>query len=176
MEIIDFLKKNKEQARGIFTKGEIEIIEKQINGIRLTQSEKNRLSRNIRRKLNFISELLKFENEFELKQGTRIKKLIENVKERILENKHYSKIKRITVFGSSVKGQRTFRSDVDMAVEFDKIDKEEAIKFRLEIMRGLDEDLDLQVYNTLPDKIKNEIDKEGKVIYERKNTRENRRY
>jgi hypothetical protein len=38
-------------ARKIFGAKELKIIEKQLFGVRLTQSEKNRLSRDIRRKL-----------------------------------------------------------------------------------------------------------------------------
>ena len=45
------------QILKIFGKKEIEINRKQLNGERLTQSEKNRLSRDIRQKLNFIEKL-----------------------------------------------------------------------------------------------------------------------
>ncbi len=176
MELLSFLKKNKENARGIFAKGEIEIIEKQLNGIKLTQSERNRLSRNIRRKLKFISELSKFNEDFELKQGIGIKRFIDEIKAYILDSKYFSRINKIILFGSTAEGERTFRSDIDIAVEFYRIDKKEALKFRLEIMRNFNEKMDLQVYNFLPDKIKKDIDEKGKIIYERKDRRKDTRY
>ena len=61
----EFLKKNK-NARRIFGKKELEIIFKQLDGLPLTQSERNRLSRDIKPKLDFIKAVSKFENEFEL--------------------------------------------------------------------------------------------------------------
>lgn len=70
MNLLKLLKEN-ENARKIFGKRELKIIEKQLFGINLTQSEKNRLSRDIRRKLEFIREAVKFSDEFELKKGTR---------------------------------------------------------------------------------------------------------
>jgi hypothetical protein len=42
MEFLQFLKSN-ENTRKIFGKRELKIIEKQLNGINLTQSERNRL-------------------------------------------------------------------------------------------------------------------------------------
>jgi len=36
-------------------------------------------------------------------------------------------------------------------------------------MRKINEKVDIQVYNLLPDKIKNEIDLKGRKLYERKN-------
>ena len=68
MNLIDFLKKSKD-SRKIFGAGELKIIEKQLLGINLTQSEKNRLSRDIRKKLGFIKEASRFEEEFILKKG-----------------------------------------------------------------------------------------------------------
>ncbi len=56
MGMLQFLKKN-ENTRKIFGVRELKIIEKQLLGINLTQSEKNRLSRDIRKK--FWSNYLK---------------------------------------------------------------------------------------------------------------------
>ena len=92
MNLIQFLKTN-ENSRKIFGEREIKIIEKQINGISLTQSEKNRLSRDIRRKLQFIKEISKFENEFDLKKAQSIKEIIQEAKEIILEHPFKNKIK-----------------------------------------------------------------------------------
>ena len=59
-------------ARKIFGKRELKIIQKQMLGIKLTQSEKNRLSRDIRKKLIFIQEISKYSKEFDLKYGQTI--------------------------------------------------------------------------------------------------------
>ena len=70
MSLINLLK-NKD-ARKIFGKRELKIIEKQLQGISLTQSEKNRLSRDIRKKFEFISKVSGFKEEFKLKKGAYI--------------------------------------------------------------------------------------------------------
>ena len=166
MSLLKFLSKN-EDARKIFGKRELKIIEKQLNGINLSQSEKNRLSRDIRRKLNFIREVSKFEDEFDLKKGSIVKEIVNETKEVILNSKYLSRIKKIILFGSSIENKRTFRSDIDIAVEFDEISKKEASEFRIKILGQSKEAVDVQVYNVLPEKIKKEIDLKGKVIYER---------
>ena len=76
------------------------------------------------------------------------------------------KIRKIYLFGSVAEGAHIFRSDIDIAVEFDKITLKEATKFRIKF--NYSEKIDVQVYNILPEKLKKEINK-GKIIYERKN-------
>jgi cell division protein ZapE len=75
MDLIRFLKENK-NSRKIFGAREIKIIEKQLLGINLTQSEKNRLSRDIRKKFDFITDIKNFDFNFNLKKGTTIKNKI----------------------------------------------------------------------------------------------------
>ena len=53
MSLINIIKTNKD-IRKIFGKKELVIIEKQLLGVSLTQSEKNRLSRDIRKKFEVI--------------------------------------------------------------------------------------------------------------------------
>ena len=159
------LVKTKPELRKLFGKRELKIIEKQLLGVRLTQSEKNRLSRDIRKKLQVVKELAKYEGEFELKKSDENKKLIANVKRLVLEDELANNVKRIITFGSSIEKENTLLSDLDIAVEFDKIDEKEAVMFRLRIARSTPDRLDIQVYNVLPDKIKKQIDEKGKVIY-----------
>ena len=125
MRLLNFLSKN-EGARKIFGKRELKIIEKQLSGINLTQSEKNRLSRDIRKKLDFIKEISRFSEEFELKKGSDIKKIVNESKEVILESDYFKNIKRIILFGSGVENQRSFRSDIDIAVDFFNVTSREA--------------------------------------------------
>ncbi len=168
MNLINFLKKSTE-ARKIFGKKELKIIEKQLLGINLTQSEKNRLSRDIRKKLEFIRDISKFSDEFNLKKSGDIKKMVDEAIEIIKESRWFPRIKKIILFGSTVENQRTFRSDVDIAVLFDEINLREATEFRIKTY--VNDNIDIQVYNVLPEKIKREIDLKGKVLYERENRR-----
>jgi len=165
MNLIQFLKTN-ENTRKVFGKRELKIIEKQLMGINLTQSEKNRLSRDIRKKLDFIKEISKFSEDFEIKKAGIIKELINESKEKILESKYFPRIKKILLFGSVVENKLTTNSDIDIAVEFDKIDLREATLFRIEIQGRVNDRVDIQVFNILPKKIKTSILKTNKVLYE----------
>jgi len=171
MNLIQFLKKN-ENTRKIFGQRELKIIEKQLNGINLTQSEKNRLSRDIRKKFQFIKEISKFE-DFSLKKASIVRDIINEAKEEILEHPLRNKIEKIILFGSVVKNDISIRSDIDIAVLFDKINKKEAFDFRRRVMGQLPDKVDVQVFNVLPEKVKKSILKNHKVLYE--NERRNRK-
>lgn len=164
MNIIEFLKENK-NTRKIFGQREIKIIEKQLNGINLTQSEKNRLSRDIRKKLQFIKEISRFNDEFELKKSSEVKKKVNETTKIILEHQLRNKIKKIILFGSVVENKMTIRSDIDIAILFDNIAKKEAFDFRKKILGQVHDKIDIQVFNTLPEEIQKEINKKGKVLY-----------
>ncbi len=166
MNLIHFLKQNT-NTRKIFGQRELKIIEKQRWGIPLTQSEKNRLSRDIRPKFQFMQEITRHDFDFKLKKGGKVKELIENAKEIILNHRLRKKIKRITLYGSTIDNTRTFRSDIDIAVEFDEITKEDAFDFRVSIAAKASDTIDVQVYNVLPDKITKEIKEKGRILYER---------
>lgn len=156
-------------ARKIFGQRELKIIEKQLLGIALTQSEKNRLSRDIRKKFEFIAKASRFEDEFALKKGAETKHKIGQIKEIILQDPLHKKIQKITLFGSFVENTFTFRSDLDIAVTFNGITLSEATLFRKRVLGKAPESADIQVYNILPVKIQREIYFKGKVLYEREN-------
>jgi len=168
VNLLHILERNPD-IRKIFGKRELIIIKKQLLGVKLTQSEKNRLSRDIRKKFDAIQELAKFKGEFNIKKGSDIKEIIEEAKEIILESKLSHKIKKIILFGSAAENQLTLSSDLDIAVEFTKIDEKEATQFRIDTMGKASDKVDIQVFNVLPSKIKKEIKGKGKVIYEREN-------
>jgi len=163
MNLTEFLRKD-QNARKIFGKREIDIIEKQVNGISLTQSEKNRLSRDVRKKFEFIKEINRYDFDFELKKGSEIKKIINETKEQIL-NSAFRGVEEIVLFGSAVENKLTFRSDIDIAVKFKKIDVREATKFRAFISGRVNKKVDIQVYNVLEEKIKKEIGSKGKTVW-----------
>lgn len=164
MNLLQFLKKTSE-ARKIFGQRELKIIEKQLNGINLTQSEKNRLSRDIRKKLEFIKEISQFEKEFDLKKGRLINSMISETKEAVLEHPLRNKIKKIILFGSFVENKLTIKSDIDIAVEFFDITKKQAFDFRKNILGKVSEKMDVQVFNFLPEKVKKEIIKNNRILY-----------
>jgi|TARA_B100001971_G_C18123598_1_gene500771 predicted nucleotidyltransferase len=164
LEFKEFLKNNK-NARKIFGKKEIAIILKQLEGVSLTQSEKNRLSRDIRPKLQLIKEISEFEDEFEIKKGSDNKKVFDKAKKLILNDKLKHKIKAILLFGSHSKGIVTKRSDIDICVIFTDISLEEATKFRIRISGEFPKKVDIQVFNILPQKIKRSIAGNHKILY-----------
>ncbi len=166
MSLLNFLSES-EKARKVFGKRELKIIEKQLLGVNLTQSEKNRLSRDIRKKFEFISKVARFEEEFELKKGLEIKKKINEAKKEILTDKLSKCIKEIWLFGSVVENKLTFRSDIDIAVIFDEIGLREATKFRIRVSGRVSDKIDVQVFNVLPKKIKESILQMHKVLYKR---------
>ena len=145
------LVKHEKAMRKIFGQQELKIIEKQLLGINLSASEKTRLSRDIRPKFEIVKELSDFKNEFNLKKAQEIKYLINEAKEVILEHPMKRNIKKILLFGSTVENQRTFRSDIDIAVIFDKINLRDATKFRIKVLGNFDDKMDVQVYSTLPE-------------------------
>ncbi len=166
MGLLNFLKSNK-NTRKIFGKRELKIIEKQLFGINLTQSEKNRLSRDIRKKFEFIEKANILSEEFKLRKGTEIKKIINEARETILNDFLFKKIKKIILYGSVIENKLTFKSDIDIAVEFSKISLKEATIFRKRISGRISPRVDIQVYNYLPNKIKKEVQGKGKVLYKK---------
>src|SRR3989338_58085 len=166
LKLKEFLINNK-NARKIFGKKEIEIILKQLDGISLTQSEKNRLSRDIKPKFEFIKEASKFGDEFELKKDADSLRLVDKAVQLILDDELKDRIMAILLFGSHAGGVVTKRSDIDICVIFTDISLREATKFRIRIMGRLPEKVDVQVFNILPQKIKREIARNHKVLYKK---------
>ncbi|MBI2559174.1 nucleotidyltransferase domain-containing protein [Candidatus Woesearchaeota archaeon] len=161
----EFLISNK-NSRRIFGKKELEIIIKQLEGFALKQSERNRLSRDIKPKLEFIKEIAEFEDEFKLEKNQNNKRLIENAVETIVNDEIGNGIKAILLFGSFADNSFTPNSDIDICVIFKKdLSLKEATKFRKRVLGSLPEKLDVQVFNALPQKIKREIARNHKVLY-----------
>ncbi|HLD34094.1 MAG TPA: nucleotidyltransferase domain-containing protein [Candidatus Nanoarchaeia archaeon] len=165
MNLIHFLKTNA-NARKIFGIRELKIIEKQLLGINLTQSEKNRLSRDIRKKFEFIKDVAAFKDQFELKKGHDIQKKINEVLETIKNDRLFSRITKIVLFGSTISKQRSHRSDIDIGVTFESISSKEAFQFRSRISGNSSDDIDIQVLNELPPKIKKSVEANHKILYE----------
>ncbi|MBI2523224.1 nucleotidyltransferase domain-containing protein [Candidatus Woesearchaeota archaeon] len=168
LRLKEFLKDNI-NARKIFGKKEIGIILKQLDGVTLTQSEKNRLSRDIKPKFEFIKEASKFEDEFELKKDADSLRLIDKAVQLILHDELKNRIRAILLFGSHATGIVTKRSDIDICAVFTDISLREATKFRIRIMGELPEKVDVHVFNILPQKIKRSIAINHKILYKSSN-------
>ena len=156
--------RNNQNARKIFGKKEIDIIIRQLEGKNLTQSERNRLSRDIRPKFRFIKEVSLFQDEFELKKDSAATKIIKRIVNLILQDELANNVKAILLFGSHVLGNVTPRSDIDITVIFTKISLKKATKFRIRISREFSKKVDIQVFNVLPQKIKREIAKKYNIL------------
>src|SRR3989338_8835335 len=131
MGLLSTIKKDK-NIRRLFGERELVIIEKQLLGVPLKASGTTRLSRDIRKKFEAINSLAPFASEFKLRHGAIISEMISEAKEVILESKYFNKINRIILFGSAAEHALTLRSDIDIAVEFEQIEKQEAMRFRLD--------------------------------------------
>ncbi len=166
MNLIKFLKESGE-ARKVFGDRELKIIEKQLLGVELTQSEKNRLSRDIRKKFEFAIKAARFGDELRLKKGSEIKKIIEETVLIILADPLRKRIKSILLYGSAADKKLHLNSDIDIAVNFGTIDLKEVTTFRKRVSGKVNKRVDVQVYNRLPAKIRKEIDLKGRLLHPR---------
>ena len=165
MELSTFISSEPE-ARRIFGKKELEIMQKQLKGQHLTISERNRLSRDIKPKLSCIEKLSHFKEEFALAKNQENKALIQKAVKVILQDKEKENIKAILLFGSFADNTFIFRSDIDICVIFKKeLTLREATDFRIRIIAQLSDKFDIQVFNTLPQKIKRDIARNHKILY-----------
>lgn len=158
-----------EEARSIFGKKEQEIIKKQLNGEKLSQAQRNVLSRSIRKKLEFISKISDFKDEFELKNNSDNIKKIEKTVNIILSDELEKNVRAILLFGSFADKTNIWRSDIDICVVLNKeISVRDATLFRLRVLREISEKIDFQVFNILPLKIKKSIALNHKVLFKKK--------
>lgn len=163
--LIQILKTNG-NARRLFGRREIEIMLKQLEGLKLKQSEKNRLSRDIKPKLEFIKEIAEFKDEFKLEKNQDNKKLIEKAVGIILKDELREDIMAALLFGSFADNTFTKSSDIDICVVFKgNISLKKATEFRIRIAGQLPDKVDVQVFNVLPQKIKRDIARNHKVLY-----------
>lgn len=165
--LAEFLKTSK-NSRKVFGRKELEIMLKQLHGLPLKQSEKNRLSRDVKPKLEFIREIAKYENEFGLQKNQDNKMAIQKALGTILTDEFADAIKAVLLFGSFADNTFTSRSDIDVCVVFRTITLKEATEFRIRVSGQIPEKVDVQVFNILPQKIKKEIARSHKVLYRAK--------
>ncbi len=103
-----------------------------------------------------------------LKHGEITKRIIDEIIETIKQHEWFYKIKEIILFGSLAENRFHLFSDIDICVKFKKdLNKTDATKFRMKILGYLPKKVDVQVYNILPNKIKKEIDNNGRFLYKK---------
>lgn len=166
LTLSEFLHRNR-LSRKIFGKMELEIIMKQLKGRRLKQSERNRLSRDIKPKLEFIREAAKHVTEFSLRKNQDNKMLAEKTVAAMLEDPLQGEIQAILLFGSFADNSYTGASDIDICAVFKKIALKEATEFRMRISGQLLPKVDVQVFNILPQKVKRSIARNHKVLFKK---------
>ena|SRR3989344_3011659 len=173
MALTEFLKNHEIAARKIFGAKELEIIFKQLNGYVLKQSEMNRLSRDIRQKFAFIAECSRFSGEFALKKNQTNKKIIADTLVELMNDQSFKDINAILLGGSYANGEFTPESDIDIFVVFKKseVSIKEATIFRKRMLARLHPKVDLQVFNALPENIKQDVLSNHRVIFKMSNDR-----
>lgn len=165
MALLQYIK-SEQEIRRLFGKRELEIMQRQLRGELLSQSESNRLSRDIKPKLACIEKLSHFKEEFALAKNQENKRLIQKAVDVILQDKEKGNIKAILLFGSFADGSHIYRSDIDICVVFKKaLSFNEATTFRIRISGQLSDKFDIQVFNTLPLKIQRAIARNHKVLF-----------
>lgn len=169
MSLGNFLRTSR-NARRVFGRRELEIIFRQLAGMPLTQSEKNRLSRDIRPKFEFIREASTFSEEFGLSRNQDNRILIQGAVNAVLKDRLGSDVMAVLLFGSFADMSFSKRSDIDIAVVFGKsISLREATKFRIRVSGNLPNRFDVQVFDILPQKVKREIARSHKVLFKKVN-------
>ena len=86
----------------------------------------------------------------------------------MLQDELKDRIKAILLFGSHAGGIITRRSDIDIAVIFTDISLEEATNFRMRISAEFDQNMDIQVFNVLPQKMKRSIARRHRVMHQKR--------
>ncbi|MAG52415.1 MAG: hypothetical protein CMH62_00460 [Nanoarchaeota archaeon] len=161
LNLLRFLRANK-NVRKIFGEKELRIIEKQLFGQELTQSEKNRLSRDVRKKFNFIQEASVFDDDvFRLKKGSLIQEILEEAVKVIKKDVLNEKINKVILYNPDEDNKIT-----DVFVVFSEIQEKEVVLFRRRMIDKVNSRVNIRIYNFLSKKIKESIDEKGKVLYE----------
>lgn len=165
MTLVTFIEN--EDCTKLFGKKEIEIIKKQLKGINLSQSEKNRLSRSIRPKFALITQLSAYKDEFQLKKGGHFLKQLNLFKPEIFSDILAKDIKNIYLFGSFVEKKMSLDSDIDIAIEFEESKEKDLLQFKKRMLEQKPDCIDISIFNALPKPIQSHIKNNGHIYYSR---------
>lgn len=157
------------EARKVLGAREIIIIRRQLLGLPLTQSERNRLSRDIRPKFRFIaacSELTT--DELELKAGQTIKCIIDKSVRAIREDEVFPDILAIVLFGSHADGTAIWRSDIDIGILFrEEPSVESGTKALIRLYGEIPDKVEVTIINHLPIRIRATLARNHRLLWAR---------
>lgn len=95
-----------------------------------------------------------------------VQKIIKQAVDLILKEDAEKEIKAILLFGSHADGTAIWKSDVDICVVFkEALSLRDATSFRIKIAAELPDIVDIQVFNTLPQKIQKSIADNHKILF-----------
>ena len=95
---------------------------------------------------------------------------VQEIKERLQDFFESKPINKAWIFGSYARGEQTKQSDIDILVDFNRDNYPSLLKhagFILELEEMLDSKIDLIPLDCLYDYVKNTIEKDKILIYER---------
>lgn len=156
-------------ARKVLGAREIAIIRKQVNGLPLTQSERNRLSRDIRPKFRFIRACRELAlGDLELKRGQANRTVVEESLIIIREDPEFPNVLAIIQFGSHVDGTHTWRSDIDIGLLFQgEPTVESGTKILMRLYGTLHDKVDVTIINHLPVRVRATLARNHRVLWAR---------
>ena len=100
------------------------------------------------------------------KKPLNVQKIIKQAVSLILQEDKEKNIRAILLFGSHADGTAIWRSDIDICTLFkDTPSLQDATLFRIKITAQLPDIVDIQVFNTLPQKIQKSIADNHKILF-----------
>ena len=94
-----------------------------------------------------------------------------NLEEKLAEICQKNEILFMAVFGSFIKGEQNKRSDIDVAIEFEKNSKKsllDLVRIEDELSKIFKRKVDLGIFSTLNPYIIEDVKREMRVIYEKR--------
>ena len=95
----------------------------------------------------------------------------EGLKEKLAEVCRKNDIVFMAVFGSFVKGEQSLKSDIDIAIEFDKNSRKtllDLVRIEEELTKIFGRKVDLGIFSSINPYIIEDIKREMRVIYEKR--------
>jgi len=95
----------------------------------------------------------------------------EGLKEKLAEVCRKNDIVFMAVFGSFVKGEQSLKSDIDIAIEFDKNSRKtllDLVRIEEELTKIFGRKVDLGIFSSINPYIIEDVKREMRVIYEKR--------
>jgi len=95
----------------------------------------------------------------------------EGLEEKLAEVCQKNDIVFMAVFGSFVKGEQSLKSDIDMAIEFDKNSRKtllDLVRIEEELTKIFGRKVDLGIFSSINPYIIDDVKREMRVIYEKR--------